>query len=416
MIEALHVQDKEGDMADGGNTSRHPVHQFDYVADPGLIADVHARYWRLKNEAPPLFWTDFHGGHWVCNSSRSVLQVLRHPEIFSNRILSIPPNPRMPVLIPEMLDPPEHRPYRSLLRPFFEKKAISQLESRVVEWSRRLIGDVIEQGECDFTTDIAARLPVAIFMELFGFPMDRYEEFRHLAASFSDARLTQQARSETAAKINGHIAALIRDRQLQPRDDMFSQIIESDLEGRRLTFDELMSIGLLMFTAGLDTVANAMGFGMRHLAHDGALQDQIMADPTCIPDLVEELLRRYAFVAVTRYVVEDCELEAAQLKAGDSILVPLALVGWDDSLSQQPETVSIDRAVYRHAAFGSGVHTCLGIHLARMELTLFYQIWFELIGRFRQLDTHALTHRAGPVFAIERLTLGWDPPSRSNSA
>ena len=112
--------------------ARSPVFEFDYIADAGLLADCHARYWELKENAPPVFWTSEHGGHWMCNTAASVTQVLRHPEIFSSRFLSIPPNPEQPKMIPESLDPPEHRPYRQLLRPFFESKAIQPLESRVV--------------------------------------------------------------------------------------------------------------------------------------------------------------------------------------------------------------------------------------------------------------------------------------------
>src|SRR3546814_7934303 len=95
----------------------------------------------------------------------------------------------------------------------------------------------------------------------------------------------------------------------EPRDDMISKIIASEIDGRQPSFEELMSIGFLMFLAGLDTVTNAMSFGMRHLAHDDGLRQRAIDDPAVIPSMVEELLRRYAFVATPRYIVEDTELE-----------------------------------------------------------------------------------------------------------
>ncbi|MBW8297076.1 cytochrome P450 [Sphingopyxis sp.] len=394
-------------MTDSQAPARSPVYEFDYIADPGLLADVHDRYWELKETAPPVFWTNAHGGHWMCNTSASVSKVIRHPEIFSSRYLSIPPNPNQPKMIPEMLDPPEHRPYRQMLRPFFESKAIEPLEGRVVEWTDQLLGEIVDAGECEFVSTIASRLPVAVFMELFGFPMSKFDEFRHLVVSFFNARATPDERNALAQQILGHLAELIQQRMAEPQDDMISKIIVSDVDGRRVTFEEMMSIGFLMFLAGLDTVTNAMSFGMRHLAHDEKLRQRAIDDPAVIPDLVEELLRRYAFVATPRYIVQDTELEGVQLHAGDCILAPLPLVGWDEGLNPDPKIVSLERQFYRHAAFGAGIHTCLGLHLARMELIVFYRAWFARVGHFEQVQKGDETCRGGSVMALEHLHLAW---------
>ncbi|QGN54196.1 cytochrome P450 [Novosphingobium sp. Gsoil 351] len=392
---------------------REPVYEFDYIADPALLADCHARYWQLRDQAPEVFWTNANGGHWVCNSAATVTQVLRHPEYFSSRFLSIPPNPGQPRMIPEMLDPPQHRAYRQVLRPFFESKAIAPLETQVEEWTERLLGDAAARGECEFVGAIASRLPVAVFMELFGFPIKKFDEFRGLVVDFFSAQATPDERNGLGQAISVHIAELIQQRIEAPCDDMISKIIASDFVDeagvRRLDFGELMSIGFLMFLAGLDTVTNAMSFGMRHLAHDRALQEKVIADPGVIPDLVEELLRRYAFVATPRYVVEDVELAGVIIPGGDLILAPLPMVGWDNQLNAKPEEVSVERPFYRHAAFGSGIHTCLGLHLARMELAVFYRQWFERMGRFRQIVRGDEGCRGGSVMALERLHLAWEP-------
>ncbi|KQZ62316.1 hypothetical protein ASD67_12250 [Sphingopyxis sp. Root1497] len=394
-------------MTESQAPARSPVHEFDYIADPGVLADCHARYWDLKETAPPVFWTSAHGGHWVCNTGASVQHVVRHPEIFSSRYLSIPPNPNQPKMIPEMLDPPEHRPYRQMLRPFFESKAIEPLEPRVSAWTDQLLDEVVSKGECDFVEAIGSRLPVAVFMELFGFPMEKFEEFRGLVTGFFHSQASNEVRNNLAQAIVGHLAELIQQRMAEPRDDMISKIVASEVDGRKVNFEELMSIGFLMFLAGLDTVTNAMSFGMRHLAHDEKLRQRAIDDPAVIPDMVEELLRRYAFVATPRYIVEDTMLEGAQLRAGDCILAPLPLVGWDEGLTEDPKTVSVERQFYRHAAFGSGIHTCLGLHLARMELIVFYRAWFARVGHFRQVAKGDETCRGGSVMALEHLHLAW---------
>src|SRR3546814_12471652 len=115
-------------------------------------------------------------------------------------------------MIPEMLDPPEHRPYRQMLRPFFESKAIEPLEARVAEWTDRLLGEVAGSGECEFVAAIASRLPVAVFMELFGFPLARFDEFRRLVVSFFNSQATHEERNSLAQQILGHLTALIRAR------------------------------------------------------------------------------------------------------------------------------------------------------------------------------------------------------------
>lgn len=395
-------------MTESQAAERTPVFEFDYIADPGVLADCHARYWELKEIAPPVFWTSAHGGHWVCNTGAAVQHVVRHPEIFSSRYLSIPPNPEQPKMIPEMLDPPEHRPYRQMLRPFFESKAIEPLDARISAWTDQLLDDVAHKGECDFVEAIGSRLPVAVFMELFGFPMEKFEAFRALVTGFFHSQASNEKRNQLAQAIVGHLTELIQQRMAEPKDDMISKIIAGKVDGRKLSFEELMSIGFLMFLAGLDTVTNAMSFGMRHLAHDEKLRQRAIDDPAVIPNMVEELLRRYAFVATPRYVTADTELGGAQLRAGDCILAPLPLVGWDEALTEDPKTVSVERQYYRHAAFGSGIHTCLGLHLARMELIIFYRAWFGRVGHFRQVIKGDESCRGGSVMALEHLHLAWD--------
>ena len=119
-------------------------------------------------------------------------------------------------------------------------------------------------------------------------------------------------------------------------------------------------------------------------------------------------MRRYTFVTTPRYIVDDTVMDGVQLHKGDSILVPLVVVGWDEKLNPDPETVSLERQAIRHAGFGSGIHTCLGIHLARMELAIFYRIWFEKIGHFGEVEQAVKAPmRAGSVMAMEELHLEW---------
>jgi cytochrome P450 len=387
---------------------REPVYVFDYVADPALETDVHAAYWNLKQNAPPVFWTPAHGGHWVVTSADAAIEVLRHPDRFSSKFLSIPPNPNQPKMIPESLDPPEHRPYRQLLRPYFESKAIEPLEPRIREWAERLIDAVADQGECEFVDALGSRFPVSVFMEMFGFPLDQFDFFRATVVEYFDAQVDPQRRMELSMQILGTLTQLIEARRAEPKDDLVSTLVHIDFEGRKLTQDELISIGFLMFLAGLDTVVNALAFGMRHLAHDTALRTRMIDDPESIPAIVEELMRRYTFVSTPRYITQDTEIAGVKVYEGDSVLVPLHMVGWDEKLTSCPAEVRLDRPHCRHAGFGSGIHTCLGIHLARLEMAVFYETWAKKIGHFRMREGQHLHFRGGSVQALEALHLEWD--------
>lgn len=387
---------------------REPVHAFDYLRDSALATDLHGTYWRLKETAPPVFWTPANGGHWVVTSADAAIEVLRHPDRFSNKFLSIPPNPNQPKMIPESLDPPEHRPYRQLLRPFFESKAIAPLEPRIREWADKLVDDVSAQGECEFVDALGSRFPVSVFMEMFGFPLEQFDFFRGTVVEYFDAQIDEARRGELSMQILGSLTHLIEARRAEPRDDLVSTLVHIEFEGRKLNQEELISIGFLMFLAGLDTVVNALAFGMRHLAQDEALQARIIDEPAVIPAMVEELMRRYTFVSTPRYIIQDTEIAGTKVFAGDSVLVPLHMVGWDEKLTDCPAEVRLDRPHCRHAGFGSGIHTCLGLHLARMEMAIFYETWASKIGRFRMAEGQTLRYRGGSVQALETLQLAWD--------
>ena len=388
---------------------RAPVYDFDFVADPAIAADVHQAYWDLKQNAPPVFWTPRHGGHWMVTSADAAIEILRHPERFSNRFLSIPPDPNQQKMIPESLDPPEHRAYRQLLRPYFESKAIEPLVPRIEQWAEEMIGAVAAKGECEFVDELGSRFPISVFMELFGFPLEQFELFRSTVVDFFRAGTDQWQRAQLGGRIVGILMELYAERRAEPRDDLISKLVAVDFEGRKLRDDELISIGFLMFLAGLDTVVNALAFGMRHLANDEDLRNKLTDDPDSTPAVVDELMRRYAFVSVARYVTEDTVVGGLEMRAGDSVLVPLAMVGWDEKLTECPAEVRLDRPHCRHAAFGSGVHTCLGIHLARLEMITFYRVWARKIGHFRQVEGAPLRFRGGSVQALEELHLAWDP-------
>lgn len=390
---------------------RAPVYDFDYYRSSEIATTGQDAYFTLKKSAPPLFWTEQNGGHWVVNSADLAMEVLKQPQLYSNRFLSIPTNPNLPQLIPQMLDPPEQRYYRNLLKPFFDAKKVDPVVPRINELASLTIDTVIDAGECEFVNDVAAPFALRVFMELFGFPVEQFDYIRDLEFSFFTKATDRQLQREVSGKILQLIGELIQQRRAEPREDWISKWIHQQYEGGKLTDRELMSMSFQMFLAGLDTVANALSFGMRHLAGDPVLRQRMIDEPDCIPAAVEELLRRYTFVALPRYVMHETQLGGLTLSEGDSILVPLMMISWDERVAPDPETVTIDRPPCKHAAFGTGVHMCPGLHFARKELEIFYRHWFQRIGHFQITDkTEGSAMRGGTVIAVKELHLTWQSP------
>lgn len=387
---------------------KQPVYDFDVLADPLMAEDVLEGYVALKAKAPPFFWTPRNGGHWVSLASSDVLHVMQHPEIFSSRQMTVPANPDGPAMIPLTLDPPEHKKYRQFLRPWFESSAIAAREPLVTGWASHYVESLAPRGACEFVADAASRFPVSVFMEMFGLPLERIDEFRDVMSAFFLNGETDD-RQASSDQITAIVAEMIHARTAQPRDDLLSELITADFEGRTLSFGETVSISFLMFLAGLETVSHAMSFGFRHLAQNPAQQQQLIDNPAPIPAAVEELMRRYSFVAVARQCVADTEIAGITVRAGEMVHCAINLVGMDETLNPDPELVDFERPRCRHAGFGNGVHTCLGIHLARLELRTFLQLWLTRIGPFRlAADAPKTPMRGGTVMALSSLALEWD--------
>ncbi len=310
-----------------------------------------------------------------------------------------------PAMIPLGLDPPEHSPWRLLLMKYLSPGVVRKLEASARRKAEELITALDGAATCDFVKAVAEPMPISIFMELMGLPFERFQEFRSLAVQILNPEaLYDPAPREVMAQANGRIIAILAEliaaRSAMPQDDLASALIHESINGAPIDGADLMSICYVLFLGGLDTVTNAMSFGIRHLACDPALQDEIRKNPSQIPALVEKLLRMSAFINMGRSVKQDVELGGVQMKAGDMVWN----MSWAGSNEPGGETEGP-----RHLAFGGGHHMCAGMHLARMELRVMYETWFKHIGRFTLAPDTGPTMTGGPVMHIKRLLLNLEP-------
>jgi cytochrome P450 len=396
------------------------VYDFDMFLDPGLLADPHERVRRILAEAPPVFWTPRNLGHWVAMGHDAVFEVARDWERFSSEFLpraqleamlgALPPDfPHIPRVRPITLDPPDHGKYRAPLASTFGPKSIRALTEEIRALAARLIDAVADDGACDFIAAVAEPLPVLVFLKLMGLPAERLAEFRVLVHQvLAPGMLDPMEGAMRMRSVADAIGDVIRARRDDPKDDLISLLWATEIDGQPMTLEIMEDFAVLLFLAGLDTVINAMGHAVRHMAAHPELQAKLRAEPSLIPEAVEEMLRRYSFVTLNRRVTEDMDFFGWKLLEGDRIMFSLAGAGLDPAHWPQPEAFDLERPDKAHIAFGAGPHRCLGSHLARLELQLLYAELLARLPAFRLDPDEPPVFRAGNILAVESLPLRWD--------
>jgi cytochrome P450 len=383
------------------------VYEFDMYWDPRLMADLHGGFEEVIRDAPAPFWTPLNGGHWVITKYAQCEEVCRDYAHFSTTENQIPRVKHPQVFIPLHYDPPKATPFRQALLPAFTPKAVAPLEDKMRAWTGKFIDLVLAQGHCDFVTDVSARFPVTIFMEMMGIPLANFDRFRQLAEDF----FTEHPEEEHYA-INDAIYAemdqLIDARIANPTGDLVSTLIEAKIDGRPITRDELRSMCFLLFLAGLDTVVNVMSFTFRQLAGMPDMQARLRADPSAIPGFVEEGLRLFGVVNVPRIVMQDCERFGVKFRKGDMVLALISQVGREAKENPDPLKIDPDRKDRKLMPFSTGPHLCPGHHLARVEMRILIEEWLKRIPSFRVAADYKPEYRAGMVMALKSLPLEWD--------
>jgi cytochrome P450 len=382
------------------------VFAFDIYADPRITDDVQGSYAAALRGAPDIFWTPHNGGHWIVQRHDLIAEVVKNPAVFSAREMQIPRVPDPPFFIPLSLDPPDNLPYRHVLMPRFSPRAVAEMEGKMRTRAAEIIDEVADRGACDFIHDVAARFPVSVFMDVMGLPLDKLHEFRAIADRFFKARTAEefQAASQGIFAIFHELIAWRRD---TPGDDLITHFLTVDVEGRKLSQDEILAMCFVLFLGGMDTVTNVTGFSFQHLAGDPALQARLAADPALLPRFAEEGLRMFGVIGTPRLVVQDHDAHGVSFRTGDMVLNALWQSGRDPAKLDQPDRFDIDRAAMPHLNFSTGPHLCLGHALARAELRILAEEWLRRVPQFRATPGARHGFRIGTVIALESLPLEW---------
>jgi cytochrome P450 len=384
------------------------VRGFDYHTDPEFLADPFAAFDGVR--ADRAFYSTAHGGYWVLTRYDDIRGAFQHPEIFSSREFAIPTGVYPRTLRPLSLDPPDHSTYRQPLAPLFSPVAVARREPELRTLCRSLIEGFAADGAGDLLVLLARPFPTTVFVSMLGLPVTAsrmFEQWNHdLLHAYDDPALRRSA----AKHILTYLDELVAKRLAEGPDtveDLFSVLLRAEVDGRRLTHDELLDYAFMLFIAGLDTVTAVLGFSLHCLATRPDLQAQLAADPALIPAAVEELLRAHAIVNPARIVTTDTTFAGVEMRAGDRVLLATALATRDPSAFDHADEIVIDREANRHVAFGAGPHRCLGSHLARLELRIALEELLAMVPGFGLAAGETVAIHGGGVLGIDRLPVVW---------
>src|SRR5262245_14051604 len=355
------------------------------VIDPGYTANPQPTYDRVLKEFRVAKTIGF--GSPILSRYEDVVWALRHPEIFSSEMdMQVMLGTDRP-MIPQQIDPPAQVRYRKILDVQFSRARMDALEPAIRRHANELIDRFIDDGACEFDQAFAIPLPCHAFLALMGLPQEELDTFLEFKNGIIrppvdpyDLAACAEFRQKTGKRIYAYFEQMIDERTARPREDIITYLTRVELDGRRLSRNEILDISYLLLLGGLDTVTATLGCSIAYLASNPSQRQPLAHDPSLVPAAIEELLRwETPVMLVPRVVKQDVTVGDVHIPAGQLVNLLVGAANIDEAEFADANRVDFDRTRNRHVAFGAGPHRCLGSHLARMALRAALEEWHRRI-------------------------------------
>ncbi len=357
---------------------------FDHT-DPAWTENPYPIWDELRSHSPVVHTKRFLGVYLPL-TYQAVKAISYDTEHFSSRrvvVRDVRPEQVIPSP-PITSDPPEHKSAKQPLLPPFAPDAVKKLAPKTRAICNRLIDEFMAEGRCDAAAQYTKHIPVKVIAHMLGIPEEDsglFIQWIHeiLELGIKDDALLMKALGEMTA----YFADYIEERKRIPGDDLITTMMNAKRDGQPLSDAHVLGTLRLILIAGIDTTWSAIGASLWHLAMAPQDRERLLAEPDLLPSAIEEFLRAYAPVTMAREVMKDTTICGCPVKAGNMVLLSFPSANRDPAVFPDADKVIIDRKENPHAAFGLGIHRCVGSHLARMEMTVAVDEWLKRIPNFR---------------------------------
>jgi len=386
------------------------VRPFPYVFGMTTPEDPFGDWAAAVHEGPDIFYAPhaYPGGSpaWVVRRAEDLRKIYLDTDTFSSKDFS--PFSKLAgdtwINTPVEIDPPEHAKYRAFINPLFTPKAMAKLDEKIRSYAAEYVESVREKGSCEFMEDFAFEFPIKVFLELMDFPLSNTKQFLEWEYGLLH-EMDMWKIAEATRNVVGFLREQIEDRRKNPRDDIISYALGVEIDGRKLTEDELVGFSFNLFIGGLDTVSTNMGHQFLHLARNPQDQKLLKENPKLIPNAIDEMMRAYAAVTTFRTCTKETEFGGVKMMPGDKVMMSTTLAGRDPEEFPNPEQVSFDRKP-RLLSWGFGPHMCVGMHLAKREMRIAIEEFVNRIPEFSVKPDHQVEYHLGMIQPVT-LPLVW---------
>jgi len=398
------------------------------LADVDLLEDAwaqgvpHEAFELLRREAPVFWHAEPDGpGFWAVTRHADVVAVSRDPATYSSERGSTFIDDQTDEALAQIrltilnMDPPKHHRYRRLVSRGFTPRMVGQLIETIEKRAERIVGQVADQGGCEFVEDVAAKLPLEMICEMIGLPepdWQRMFELSNLLVGFDDPdyRANPEAGAEAAAEIYAYCDAVAADRRADPRNDLMSALVHAEVDGERLDDLDLNLFFVTLVVAGNETTRNLINHSMLALIDNPDQAQRLRDDPDLWSTGVEEMLRWGTSIHNFRRTATcDTELHGQPIAEGDKVVMYYMSANRDEDVFVDPYRFDVGRNPNDHVAFGGGgVHFCLGANLARAEIKA---VMRQLVDRLDGFETAGEVRRLRSVFVngVKEMPLSFRP-------
>lgn len=379
----------------------------------------HEIYTEMRASCPVAHSSE-HGGYYAVSRYQDVYDVAHKPDLFSSFPVTIPPFGNPTPMIPIEADPPMHRKYRTLVGRQFSPKSVEDIEPQIQQIVDGILDRLEGKQEADLAEEVAVALPLQAILDLYlGVPRKDWgmlkDEFLYMLQPDPDKSEEDNIERSMEAGLNctKYFAKLLEQRRTEGYGtDLISDLDQADFDGERLEDDEIFGFCLVLVPAGFDTTASVLSRLMYMFAEQPEIRTQleeVIDDPDKLDLAIEELIR---FLppqpGVARNVTDKCTFAGTELDEGDRLLLLWPSANRDPEEFENPDELVLDRQPNRHVGFGSGIHRCLGAHLARLELKVLLRTFLSRVPRFRLAPDKEATFHTGNTWGVKYVPVVFD--------